>query len=260
MARASSRVLQKAISGFQFGIRKMAHCPQKTFHCLQAGQRKSSAMQTPAASSRHTAPRASDRALVARLLSDDAEIRNHAWNHIYVSMVKPLVKSDVKGIRSQCERAGVPTDAIFSRMFANLTKNNASPLRAFRFECAFKSWIYWHVWDAAQGAIREIAEKVDVEVSDNGELPTITDTKNPTPDRAAENVEFRQTLNGLLAALWKENPRRAVVLLLRGELELSSRDVGAFLGKEPANVDQIHHHAQASMRRLRLLECDAHGF
>jgi len=196
--------------------------------------------------------RAADRALVARLLSSDERVRNDAWKCVLDTMVDPLVKADVKGIRSQCERAGLHTDAIASRLFSNLTRNDNSALRAFRFECAFKSWLYWHVWDAAQGSIREISEKVDVVVSEDGEMPTLIDTKTPAPDQAAENGELRQSLNELLAALWKENPLRAVVLLLRGELNLTSKEVGAFLGKEPSNVDQIHHRAQASMRRLRL--------
>ena len=196
--------------------------------------------------------RTADRALVARLLADDTKIRNAAWQFVLDTMVSPLVKADVKGIRSQCERAGVHPDAIASRLFSNLSRNDSAALRAFRFECAFKSWIYWHVWDASQCAIRDISEKIEVVVSDDCEMPTLTDTNTPTPDRAIENSELHQSLNGLLATLWKENPLRAVVLLLRGELNLSSKDIGAFLGKEPSNVDQIHHRAQASMRRLRL--------
>ena len=188
-----------------------------------------------------------DKVLVAALIAHDED----AWGHVMKDMVLPLVRADVRGVRSQCANLGISEDAIASRLYVNLSKNDSATLRSFRFGCAFRSWVFWHVWDSAKGAIREVSEKIDVDVSEDGDLTALTDTKTPAPDRALASGEVQEGLNRLLLALWRENPVRAVVLLLRGELELSSKDVGAFLGKEPSNVDQIHHRAQAAMRRLR---------
>lgn len=194
-----------------------------------------------------TSPWMDDHVLVKQLIKND----DQAWAFVQKELVQPLVEANVKGVRQQLARAGLPQDAVMSRLYENLSRREFAPLRAFRFECAFSSWIYWHVWNAAQGAIREVRPKIEAEMSDDTWLDSLSDTMTPPPDRAVSDDEEREGLNSLLAALWKKNPMRAIVLLLRGELDISSKDVAAFLGKEPSNVDQIFHRAQATMRRLR---------
>lgn len=186
-----------------------------------------------------------DRMLVARLIEGDTE----AWRHVTEQIALPLVRADVRGIATRCARCGVSPEAVISRLYVNLSKNEHASLRAFRFECAFSSWLCWQLWDASQGAIREAMGKINLTLSDPVDLDALTEQKaSPAPMENKEEIAFA---NRLLAKLWERKPSQALVLLLRNDLELSSKAVGAFLGKSPANVDQINHRAQTSMRALR---------
>jgi DNA-directed RNA polymerase specialized sigma24 family protein len=189
--------------------------------------------------------RAADRALVTRLLAADSD----AWTSLQNNLVIPLFRANIHGIASQCARVGIGVDAVFSQLYANLSRDDFAPLRAFRFGCAFSSWIYWHVWNAAQGAIRETAGKNDLTLSIPAALDALIDQKTSAP--VGEISDGIAEANLLLAKLWDSNPVHALVLVLRQDVGLSSKEVGCLLGKTPANVDQINHRAQARMRTLR---------
>lgn len=194
----------------------------------------------------HSSPGApQDRALVARLVAGESV----AWDAVQHDIVVPLFRANIKGIAQQCSRVGLSDDAVFSRLYVNLSRDGFAPLRAFRFGCAFSSWLYWHVWNAAQGAIREATGKIDLTLSEPAELDTLTWQKeSPSGTETAEELD---EANRLLARLWERNPLYALVLVLRNDVELSAKEVGRLLGKSPANVDQINHRAQARMRNLR---------
>ena len=98
-------------------------------------------MQTPAASSRHTAPRASDRALVARLLSDDESVRLDAWTKVIGEMVLPSVLHSRKWTEI-LEKIGETPESVASEVFLSLTADNSRNLRKFRFDCSFSSLVY----------------------------------------------------------------------------------------------------------------------
>ena len=189
-----------------------------------------------------------DRFLVARLIQGD----NSAWSWLLKEVVYPLFWSNIKGVRDICSRHGVSECDVASRLYRTLSRDDYQPIRGFQFKCSFRSWIYWHVWDSAQGAVREVAGKIEREaVSDSLVLETLIDRKTPSPAKSLERRETADAVNRMLARLWKDNPARAMILLLRGDLGLSSKEVGAFLNKEPSNVDQIFHRAQSSMRKMR---------
>lgn len=172
-----------------------------------------------------------------------------AWEDVRRNVVLPLFWANIKGIARQCSRIGLSGNAVFSQLYINLSRDDFAPLRAFRFECAFSSWLYWHVWNAAQGAIREAVGKIDLTLSD----PAILDNLIKQKDMSATSPVSEAVVeaNALLARLWEQNPVYALVLVLRNDAELSAKEVGALLGKTPANVDQINHRAQARMRALR---------
>lgn len=191
------------------------------------------------------APPSSDRDLVARLVSGDSG----AWASIQRNTVTPLFRANIKGIAQQCERVGLSADAVFSRLYVNLSRNDFATLRAFRFECAFSSWLYWQVWNAAQGAIRETVGKIDLTLSDPADLDSLNGQKATSPD--GDTADAMDEANRLLAQLWERNPVYALVLVLRNDAELSAKEVGTLMRKSPANVDQINHRAQTQMRALR---------
>lgn len=186
-----------------------------------------------------------DRDLVARLVAGDSG----AWDAIQRDIVAPLFRANIKGIAQQCARVGLSGDAVYSRLYVNLSRNGFAPLRAFRFGCAFSSWLYWHVRNAAQGAIREATGKIGRKLSDPAVLDTLPCQKeSPSGEETAEKLD---EANRLLAQLWESNPLHALVLVLRSDAGLSARETGALLGKTVSNVNQINHRAQSRMRALR---------
>ena len=187
----------------------------------------------------------SDRELVAKLVDGNSA----AWDSVRRDIVVPLFRSNIKGIARQCARVGISDDAVFSRLYVNLSRDGFAPLRAFRFGCAFSSWLYWHVWNAAQGAIREAAGKIDLALSDPALLDALNEQK--PPPSAGGSADAIEEANRLLAQLWEHNPVYALVLVLRNDVGLSAKETGALLGKTPSNVDQINHRAQGRMRALR---------
>lgn len=186
-----------------------------------------------------------DRDLVARLVAGDSP----AWASVQNDIVTPLFRANIRGIASQCGRVGISDDAVFSRLYANLSRDDFAPLRAFRFECAFSSWLYWHVWNAAQGAIREITGKIDLTLSDPADLDALNQQKVLPPD--GETADAIDEANAFLARLWDSNPVYALVLVLRVDAGLTAKGVGVLLGKNPAYVDQLNHRAQTRMRAFR---------
>ena len=192
-----------------------------------------------------------DRELVARLVANNEE----AWAFVVHEIILPLIRADIRGIGSRCRRAGLPMEAVANRLYENLARDGFAPLRAFRFECALKSWLFWHVRDAAQRAIRETLGK-GTDISADGIDPdTFADVCDPL--ETIENQEELERANRLVTRLWNTKPIHAMVLLLREDLGLSSKETGAILGKSPANVDQINHRAQSFLRTLRDDENDA---
>ena len=161
-----------------------------------------------------------DRHLVARLIEKD----DKAWRWLLDEIAYPLFRGNIRGVRDICSRHGVTESDVASRLYRTLSRDDCRPIRDFRFKCSFRSWIYWHVWDSAQGAVREIAGKSGRMVSDAEVLESLTDRNTPSPAKGLERRETADAVNAMLARLWKENPSRAMVLLLRGELGLSSRE------------------------------------
>ena len=186
-----------------------------------------------------------DRKLVSALVSDDVE----AWTYVTTELVVPLVKSNVKGMAQILARYSIPQEALAGRVYLDLRKNGFVALRNFRYECRFSSFLYWRVYHAAQGLIREASKEFDFLLSD--EVLENAQTAQKDSSQSTQLKDEIESTNCMLAWLWAENPTYALVLLLRNDLGLSSREVGSFLGKTVNNVDQINIRAQKAMRRLR---------
>ena len=186
-----------------------------------------------------------DRKLVAALMSDDES----AWNYVVSELITPLVRANVKGVAEMFARYSIPEDALAGKLFLDLRKNDFIALRNFRYECRFSSFLYWRLFHAAQGLIREASKEFDFLLSD--EVLENAQTRQKDSSQSTQLKDEIKSANRLLARLWARNPTYALVLLLRNDLGMSSRVVSAFLGKTINNVDQINIRAQKAMRKFR---------
>ena len=186
-----------------------------------------------------------DRQLVRALMSDDEA----AWNYVVTELITPLVRANVRGMAEILSRYSIPTDALAGKVFLDLRKNDFIALRNFRYECRFSSFLYWRIYHAAQGLIRETSKEFDFLLSDE-----VLENAQTTQKDSSQSTQLKDEIKSttcLLARLWTQNPTYALVLLLRNNLGLSSKVVGSFLGKTINNVDQINIRAQKAMRKFR---------
>ena len=186
-----------------------------------------------------------DRKLVSALMEDGEA----AWSYVVTELITPLVRGNVRGIAEMLRKYSIPVDALAGKVFLDLRKNDFIALRNFRYECRFSSFLYWRLYHAAQGLIRETSKDFDFLLSD--EVLENAQTKQKDSSQSTQLKDEIKSTNRLLARLWVQNPTYAIVLLLRNDLGLSSKVVGAFLGKTINNVDQINIRAQRAMRKLR---------
>ena len=178
-------------------------------------------------------------------MSDDET----AWNYVVTELITPLVKANVRGVAEMLSRYSIPADALAGKVFLDLRKNDFIALRNFRYECRFSSFLYWRVYHAAQGLIREVSREFDFLLSD--EVLGNAQTTQKDGSQATQLKDEIKSTNGMLARLWAQNPTYALVLLMRNDLGLPSKVVGSFLGKTISNVDQINIRAQKAMRKFR---------
>ncbi len=188
---------------------------------------------------------ADDRRLVSALMEND----EGAWNYVVTELVTPLVRANVKGVAEILSRYSIPVDALAGKLYLDLRKNDCIALRNFRYECKFSSFLYWRIYHAAQGLIRETSKEFDFLLSD--EVLNDAPTEQKDSSQLTQLKDEIKSANRMLARLWEQNPTHALVLLLRNDLGLSSKVVGSFLGKTINNVDQINIRAQKTMRKFR---------
>lgn len=186
-----------------------------------------------------------DRKLVSALMEDDEA----AWDYVARNLVAPFVRGNIKGIAEMLRRYSIPPDSLAGKLFLDLRKNDFVALRNFRYECRFSSFLYWRLYHAAQGLIREVSKEFDFLLSD--EVLEDAQTTQKDSSQSTQLKDEIKSTNRLLARLWAQNPTYALVLLLRNDLGLSSKVVGSFLGKTINNVDQINIRAQKAMRKFR---------
>jgi DNA-directed RNA polymerase specialized sigma24 family protein len=191
----------------------------------------------------------SDRIFVARLIAGDSD----AWTAVKRDIVTPLFRANIKGIAQRCEPASINADAVFSRLYVNLSQNDFRPLRNFRHDSAFSSWLYQCIRTAGREAITEIKgghleRKLTLPKPIEEEAHP---DRKPSPAEAAAIADDVEEANRLLAKLWERNPIYALVLVLCNDVKLSAEETGTLLGKTPLNVYQINHRAQIQLRAFR---------
>ena len=190
-----------------------------------------------------------DRTLVARLIADDAA----AWRHVKTDMIEPVVAANVKGMLEMLMRRSIDPASVPGRVYEDLKKDDWTALRNFRFECSFKSFLYWRIYNAAQALIRETVRVREVQALDSEDGTNIIESA-PASDSTINAMLIRdavQVANQALADLWEENSTYALVLLMRNDLGLPAKEVAEILQKQGNTVDQINIRAQRALRKHR---------
>lgn len=175
-----------------------------------------------------------DHDLVRRLEAEEGP----AWEDVYRLSVLPVLK--------QVTKNGVP----YSRILRDRGLNGLSvlamlyeemvfrkKLKNFGFRCPVVFWLRFYV----KKAILAYCGKNEQPVSDSG-------------PEAVSSYESRagdwEWVQECFAALWRSNPMRAYVYLLRRGEGMPAGDAAAVLGISPANVDQCFARAKRDMRAL----------
>lgn len=185
--------------------------------------------------------RSDDRLLISLLMNYDEA----AWNYVITDVVKPVSLSERLPIRRIFQRYGIPIDSVGGEVFDILQKNEFAVLRSFRYDCKFTSFLFWYIRDAANKIIRKYCKKNEDMLSDTLLENTLKMSKDSSSDLTLQDdVAMR---NQMLAKLWQKNPAQAFVLLLRQDLELSSKTVGVLLDKTPGNIDKMNQRAKEQM-------------
>ena len=92
--------------------------------------------------------------------------------------------------------------------------------------------------------------KIPLVLSENGGGEPYIGCAEPEDDEISRRI-YRENANYYIAQLWKKEPMKAYVLLLRTTNGLSAREVAALLGQSDSNIAQLNHRAKAAMLKLR---------
>ena len=139
-------------------------------------------------------------------------------------------------------------------------------MKGFRFECSFESFLYLRVLNAAQDLEWEVTRSgitksgktninvISLDSSDEKEDGEHKGIDLPSSDNTIKSIlisEEVECAREVLAKLWEENQSQALVLLMRNDLGLPSKDVAILLNLKPNTVDQTNKRAQEAMRKIR---------
>ena len=185
----------------------------------------------------------SDHELIDLLLQED----QGAWEYVLLNLVAPLSRQSK--YMQICKKYNISPDSLVTAVWMILHNNDYQRLRLFRFEASFKTYLFIIVREAQRNEVKQTLGKIPLELSENDDYSTqIADGRHYDSPEVKDEVNFA---NGLLAQLWRDNPKQAWVLLMRTCLGLSAKAVSSFLGETAANVDQMNSRAKAKMNQLR---------
>lgn len=190
----------------------------------------------------------SDRDLVARLVANDSD----AWSAVVIEMLLPLAKT--RKFTEILARVNQPVESIVGVVYLDLQKNDFLKLRNFRFDGPFRAWLYFQVKNAVKIVTRESRSPFAMSLSDETLDRALDDWC--THDQPAGLQDEMNMGESCFSLLWKNNPKSAMVLLLKNRLAMSSDEVCSLLGLSSANnVDQINRRAKQQMLQFRKEGC-----
>ena len=179
-----------------------------------------------------------DQQLFGLLKSGD----NDAWEYVFLKVVLPVTRygSTKNGIpyRNILKDKFVEEGDVYSELYTIMMGKNK--LDKYAFRCPLIYWMRWYV----RGIILKYCKEISSHVSD--ECLKFLSINSETAEREA--VEVKELS---FSELWRENPMKAYVYLLKSQKCYSSVEIRDFLGMSTAaNVDQNHLRAKKIMDQL----------
>ena len=179
----------------------------------------------------------SDKEVVELLWQGDDD----AWEYLYLRAVIPVLKTpQIFAIMKDRERSLSSRD-VLGMVFKKLLAEKKLALYAFR--CPVVFWVRKYV----RGAILYFCKKNSWPVSDEDYLRALNTEETPTSFK--EELEDAEKC---FVKLWRTNPMRAYVHLLRIQEKMSSKDIKKLLNiSSDQNVNKYFERACEDMRMFR---------
>ena len=180
------------------------------------------------------------REFVKRLLDDE----DAAWKEFAEEEKCFLRKS--KKIGEILWRTSLSYDDLVNSVIVHLKENDMHRLKGCNSPESFKGWLR-KVETTVLGKLTHSKEVLIDPCPDSDGEPI----DPPAPQIPREIIERLQITRDNFVKLWKEDPQSCFIMFARFELELSSRDVGAFLGIRANHVDVMVNRARGKLRKKK---------
>lgn len=165
---------------------------------------------------------------------------NDAWAYVFVRVVRAVVCGSTKNgvsYRRILKDKYLEERDVWSDLYAEMIGRNK--LELYKFGCPVVNWMRIYVVNIILGYCKKFPSHVSDEC-----LKYISISKAAIRESAEVNqVSF--------AELWRENPMRAYVFLLKSQDYYSSEEIKNYLGLSSSNnVDQYYARARKDMAEL----------
>ena len=189
-----------------------------------------------------------------------------AWRLVWEKAVLPEAKSLRSG--QMARRFGITAEEMMSLLYVEMI--GARKIELFRDDGGslwgwLRTYVRGYIHQADPAKKREVSlEGIDFgEESDGGTrfeekvAKMVSDSRgreaSPSEDPAMRRKEEWELVQKCFGDLWKKNPMRAYVHLLKLRMNLSSTEIKCMLGvSSEANVDQLFSRALKDMRELKV--------
>ncbi len=206
---------------------------------------------------------ASDHVVWEHLKLQDEQAWALAWEKAVLAEVRSLRSG------SKARQWGVSAEELMSMLYVEMV--GAGKLSLYRDDGGslwgwMRTYVRGYVHKANPLARREVSLAADADARQDGKSgPSFEervsklvsdsqgDSSLPFEDRAVHRREQWELVQKCFGDLWKKNPMRAYVHLLKLRMNLSSSEIKSMLGvSSEANVDQLFSRALKDMRQLKV--------
>ena len=171
-----------------------------------------------------------EKALTRELLNESED----AWNQAYQKVVLPVLRSSTKNGISYykiMKDRNMDEMTVFAMLYEEMLSRRT--LEIYKFGCPVFLWMQIYVKKLILG----YCQKNENPVSEN-------DTDNVS---VSDNKEIWEVVEKSFSNLWRENPMKAYVYLLKKYYDLPSKEISNMLGITSSNTDQIYKRAKDDM-------------
>lgn len=181
-----------------------------------------------------------------RLMDLLLQANEDAWRYVTDEILRPYVQRPHTLLLLQ--QYSIHPDAVISRVYLNLTRNNANALHRFRFDCRLSTYLWYWIKDAVQAEVRSLGGFVnDFQTLFAPDLITAKETPCSTILIREKMAETEVCLQ----RLYREHLLQFCVLVCRTILHKSSKDTAELMNRTITWVDQNFHRSQINMRSYR---------